>query len=116
MTQLLKIRDEWDGHVIGYARFDPDTWTPIGSNGTGHEGHYSTQGDRTLYASPRRGKDGKYRFVLHGTGYYPSIDGGSIVNGGLNWGERAKIIDEETALDIMDPEHLPTYSNIKELV
>jgi hypothetical protein len=111
---LIKSIDDY-GNVNGSFAFDDETWTHIGSDGTGSVGHYSTQGDRRLYASPKKSsKLGRHRFVLSGTGYYPAIQGGSIGNGGLNWNDRAVEVDEQTAFDIMDAKYMATYGKVTE--
>lgn len=89
-----------------YFRFDPETWEAIGADGSGGVGHYTTQGDRTLWASPRPSKKlGRHRFVLSGTGYYSNDEGG------LSWGYDAVEVDLATALSIMHPECLPRFTN-----
>lgn len=111
MTKLIiKCRDEMGEKTGESFTFNSDTWPVIGETGTGREGHYSQQGYRKLYASPKpSAKIGRHRFVLHGTGYYPTIEGGSIGNGGLSWGTEAREVDEQEAASIMDAEHLATY-------
>lgn len=111
MKTIIKTRDD-EGRVIGSFEFDSSTWVPIGGDGTGSVGHYSQQGDRTLYASPRKSaKIGRHRFVLFGTGYYAAIDGGGMGNGGLDWGTKAFEVSDDDALSIMDDEHIATYSS-----
>lgn len=108
---IIKCFDEYTGETTGSSFvFDPETWHEVGSTGSGREGHYSSQGHRVLYASPKKSpKLGRHRFVLYGTGYYPVVPGGGIGNGGLSWGTRATEVDEERAARIIDAEHLAKY-------
>lgn len=109
MKTIIKSFDAY-GDPSSSFEFDSETWVEVGDTGSGGEGHYSQQGHRVLYASPRKSpKLGRHRFVLYGSGYYPVIEGGSIGNGGLTWDRRAVEVDDYQAQRIMDADKLVTY-------
>jgi len=108
--QIIKCINEFGEPVGSSFVFDPETWVEVGTCGTGREGHYSSQGIKRLYASPKKSpKLNRHRYVLYGSGYYPIIEGGGIGNGGLSWGTRATEVNEETAARIMDHGHFAKY-------
>jgi len=81
--------------------FDDDKWIAIADVGTGRLGHWTQQGDRQIFKSPRPRADGKYRYVLAGLGFWTSDTGGS------DWGTDAEYIDtfcrQDAPLETDDP-------------
>lgn len=100
MKRTLKDED-----TESYFGFDSDKWDHVGDDGTGPLGHFLTQGDRKLYASPRRTKTGRHRFVLLGSGYYPSGTGS-----GWKWEKNvAQWVSFERGLEMMDDVYRAEY-------
>lgn len=97
----------YDTETESYFSFDEITWDEVGTDGTGGLGHYSQQGNRTIYASPRPAKHGKHRFVISGTGYY------AVDSGGLSWGTDTYFLPYADALELMDPNYLPDYVEVE---
>lgn len=83
-----------------YVAFDYEKWDTLCKLGTGRLGHYTTQGTRNLYVSPRINKSGEYYFVISGTGYCSSK------YGGYNWGDSSWVISQDEALSLLG-EHNP---------
>ena len=109
MKYTIKRTNDY-GEFCGSFVFDPETWDEIGSIGTGGVGHFSQQGYRTVFASPRKAKDGQHRFVMFGSGYWP------CKTGGWSWGEDAIEVSHDEALRIMDPNYLGVYSDAPEVL